>query len=939
MRLFVLFLLAGCHHESCLGGEADCRVSSPCQALKYSCSGGILELTTLSGRAPLAGPETLGARGDVLLGNEHVTAVIAGLGNSNYLDAAGGALLDLAPRGGSDGIAEVVQAVGILPEDSPDYTSLTLIDERPHRVAVQLRGTLLHKPDIAIYTLYEVRPCEPGIRVRTEVYNGTAEPQLWALSDGLYWSAFALLPFTPGMGFDYLSFGLTDIDDAYRTAPFVSASTHAGAPVSYAQVGCNIDQMEGFQSATVSASGLPRTVIESRSYAAFERFLLVTAGGDVAASTDLALDVRRRLHGEKFLTLRGTISRRVHGERDVALVISDPRGPLTQVVPASDGSFSARVPLRDEYDLEVRLAGRQVKLLNLGPIEGDRDLGTIEVLDLPGASVTVKDELGQPLDAIVYVVPADDSTRNGSEGTLYGNYGTCAPWLGNPAGESPACNRFLVSAQAGPEEVYARSGKYFFYAFHGPFWTLGRATVTLADGVIPVEISLRALPLLGAGALSADLHVHGAASFDSTLPDYDRVLSFAAANIDVLVATDHDIIHDYRPMIEQLGLKMISINGIETTGHIPFKYVPGDPYPRVVGHFNFWPLTLDPDAPRGGAPADEFFEPGQLFDHLEPIFSGSPIMQLNHPWLGATFGRDQGFPLALGLNLTHDLPAADDGTPAGVFVRARGMHHNNDHHLQEVMNGTKNDLLLPYRVFWFYMLNQGQLRTGTANSDSHNLTDNTIGTPRNVVYADGPDFDLERFDQALRDGHSFGTNGPIIEATLDGNGFSVHPLQPTANQLSIQVSAAPWIPVDEIRIVINGKVAKTITNLPQPADPFGTDGLLRYSSTIDLTPLLPSGDAWVVVEAGDALPLAADLDGDGMVDTTDNNGDGKVDSADVARGQTSGPLNNPPAVTDQSDRHFHFNQVVTRGYPFAFTNPFVLDRDGNGRFDAPGVAR
>jgi hypothetical protein len=30
--------------------------------------------------------------------------------------------------------------------------------------------------------------------------------------------------------------------------------------------------------------------------------------------------------------------------------------------------------------------------------------------------------------------------------------------------------------------------------------------------------------------------------------------------------------------------------------------------------------------------------------------------------------------------------------------------------------------------------------------------------------------------------------------------------------------------------------------------------------------------------------------------------------------------------------------VVTGGYPMSFTNPFILDRNGNGRFDAPGVA-
>jgi hypothetical protein len=257
------------------------------------------------------------------------------------------------------------------------------------------------------------------------------------------------------------------------------------------------------------------------------------------------------------------------------------------------------------------------------------------------------------------------------------------------------------------------------------------------------------------------------------------------------------------------------------------------------------------------------------------------------------------------------------------------------------MNGTMNQHLLQYRAFWFYTLNQGQIRTGTANSDSHSLTDSTIGTPRNLVYADtqsGPGFEIESFNQALRDGRSFGTNGPVIEATLDGNAWSVHPFTPTANKLSLTVSAAPWIPVDEIRIVVNGKVVKTIATMPA-GDPFGSEGLVRYSGDIDLTPLLPSGDCWVVIEAGDKLMITGDLDGDGVPDTSDNNGDGVVDSRDVSGGDTTGPLNNPAPTKDESDPHFHFGKVVTGGYPFAFSNPFVLDRNGNGKFDPPGASK
>ena len=197
-----------------------------------------------------------------------------------------------------------------------------------------------------------------------------------------------------------------------------------------------------------------------------------------------------------------------------------------------------------------------------------------------------------------------------------------------------------------------------------------------------------------------------------------------------------------------------------------------------------------------------------------------------------------------------------------------------------------------------------------------------------------------------------GTNGPIIHATVRsslGGGvehaYGMQPFQPASDAvLVLEVDAAPWVPVQEIRIIVNGRVAKTITGLSVPADPFGTDGLVRFMGEVALADVLPpSGDAWLVVEAGDPLLAAADLGGglngapDGIPDTTDNNGDGKIDLADVAAGDTFGPLRNPDPPKDESDPRYHFAQVVTDSFPFAFTNPFVFDRNGNGVFDPPLV--
>lgn len=986
--------LAGCKKESCLGNDEGCRVSSPCEKLSYSCeaaSGTQLEVRVLTAEDkrvgsndPVPGSETvpgglnaLGARGDILLGNDRAVAVLAGLGTTHLLDPGGGSLIDLSARGkNNDGINQVLPVVGILPADAVHYTSMKIIDERPTRVAVQLDGTLDGKPEFPVHTLYEMRPCEPGVRVRTEVLNASVDPQLWALADGFYWSGREALPFTPseGTGYEHPSFGLTTIGDAFRKFPYLTATLASDPASSYAHVACGeTDLLEGFQSDQISSSGLPRTVVPPRDYLVFERFLAVSERGDVASAADLALELRQKLHDEKYVTLTGMVNGReapLGAGREVSVLISegdlaaDPktRIPWTQVKPDPEGRFQARVPAGRDYVVELHAFGRKVADRQLDKVDADADVGTLTVPASTRLTVKVNDATsGEPLIAEVFVVPVDADNQTTTEGSLHGRFGTCAPWLGPPPGPSPACNRFLI--HNGTATVDAPRGRYHIYAFKGPFWTLARETVTLGAEDTTLSFTLGKLPLQPAGTVGADLHVHGAASFDSSIPDMDRVLSFAATDLDVIVSTDHDVIYDYAQIVRNLGLqnKMSTVVGLETTGHILWMKRPGYDIPLVIGHYNFWPLEYDPTKPRNGAPADEVVEPGELFDRVmastSPTLQKQLVIQLNHPWADAEFGRDLGFPRALALNTLKNLPSHDDGTRAGMYVRTpRGGFANNAQHTQEVMNGTQNDLLLPYRAFWFYTLNQGQRVTGTANSDSHSLTDNTVGVPRNIVYTEavpGPGFDTARFNAALKAGDSFGTNGPIIEATVDtASGprrFGLTPLVPSADaKLHLKISAAPWVPVSEVRLIVNGKIVKTIgpEELTHPAqtDIFGTRGLLRYQKDIPLSDVLDrTGDAWLVVEAGTRLPPAADFGGpagegpDGIPDTGDNNGDGVVDRSDIEKDSDYGPLRNGPPPSSEADPLFHFSQVVTGGYPMAFTNPFLLDRNGNGTFDAPGV--
>lgn len=985
----VAVLVQGCTPEGCLGGDPGCKVVSPCQAVTFTCEANpeLLKVRTLPAdvEAP-GGMDALGGKGDVLLQNEHLQVVISAIGNQNGVDPNGGTIIDLAVRGlDNDGLNSVAATTGLLPRDALRYTELEILDERPTRVAVQVKGALDGYPDTRIHTVYELRPCDRGVRIRSEVINGWNQPQTWALSDVFYWQDREPISFVsgPGLGYRHPALALTTANQSYRAFPFMAAASIAPPYASYAHVSCNVQTMEGLNNDFISLSGLPRQVVSPREYRIFERLLIVEDGRDVAASADTAMAVRAQLFGEEYVVLEGKVERAgalaLDTSRETMIVIYEGDAgmtveeliPWTQVVPDATGAWSAKVPKGKTYFAEVYSFGQVRVEKELGAIDGDTDVGTFTLPSTARVTVRVREGASaNPTTAMVFVVPQDEEARKQTEGTHAGHEWVslstlCSPWLGPEYAGSPACNRILV--ENGQVTVEVPMGRYHFYAFKGPFWTIDRETVTLGDGDVTLTLNVEELPLQPAQTLTADLHVHSGTSFDSSLPQKDRVLSFDANELQVIVASEHDVAWDFQSTIDELGLqnKMSSVAGVETTAQIPFLSVPGDPFPRVIGHYIFFPIAFNPGLPRNGGPFDDLIEPGELFDRVDPLYTGTvPLIQLPHPWGGPYFGRDTGWHRALNLDLRENLPATDDGTRAGMFVRVpNGGNANDAHHAQEVMNGTDNSSLQQYRAVWFYMLNQGKLKAGTANSDSHSLTDNTVGTPRNVVYTQtqaGQAFDVNTFNQSIRDGRFFGTNGPVIEAVVRGSTgpdqpFGLAPIAPPADaKVAVKLTAAPWVPVQEIRFVVNGNVVKTLgpEALTHPTEPFGAGGLVRYEGEVALSELLAGvqKDAWLVIEAGDPLPLAGDLGGgqgsgdgcagqipDGVPDTGDNNGDGKVDCGDVEEGKDYGPLNIPTPPVDESHPRFHFSRVVHNGYPFAYTNPFVIDRDGNGKFDAPGA--
>jgi hypothetical protein len=937
---------AGCAGaEGCMGGDdGSCVPASACAKLEYACSEPSLALRIVEdGSQRPAGLAALGAAGDVVLENDRLIAVLDGVSTPHYLAPSGGSLLDLLPKGGSgDQLNQAYQAVGILPHDAARYHSLDLIDDRPRLVAAVFRGRLDLRPKIQIVTRYELRACEPGLRVRTEIYHGGRDPLSVMPSDAFFWGDRAAIPFVPleERGFRHPELDLEKIGEALTRTPFVAAAAYGADGDGYAIVACGREHLSGFHDTTLSAVGLEPRILMPGDSVAFERFILAAPGPGTQRAVAEAQRARRLLTGARSVRVSGRVvvpgGGAVGGDqRRIGLVAYEAKGdkpaaPWAEAVPDQDGRFELWLPERRAFQLEAHVLGRALpERRSFVTTSTDLELEDLTVPELGTVEISVRDRQGAPLIAELVLTPAAPTNPSSVVGSVYGVFEDerCAPYLGPPHGGSPACNRVMVDG-SGTATFIAPSGSYDVYATHGPFWTLARARIEVSPSLrATAALSLEPIDLMPGGWLSADLHVHGGASFDSNIPERDRVLGFVAADVQVIAATDHDVVTSYDQAIAELGVgdRVRVMPGVETTGQILFLMPPGAEIPKVIGHFNFWPLPHRPGEPRNGAPDDERLEPGELFDRMERLYDGVGVAQLNHPLDDESLGRDSGYLTAIGWTPRMPIPATAADTPAGQLRRRPGGGRSNlDFDAQEVMNGHSLEQYVRYRAAWFSLLSQGIVRAGTANSDSHGFGVEAVGYPRNLVFGGHAleSFDRDRFNRDLRAGRSVGTNGPVIDACVvahDGScrGPSLEPLRPAPGAVvQLRVAAAPWIVVDQIRLIVNGQTVRTIprSELLQPPDPFGNQPL-RWDEQISLVELTArsAGDAWLVIEAGDALPALVDANGDGLPELV-----AKLD---------------PPT---RGAPQFLLDAIAPGTRSAAFTNPFLLDWDGDG-FEPPGL--
>ncbi len=413
-------------------------------------------------------------------------------------------------------------------------------------------------------------------------------------------------------------------------------------------------------------------------------------------------------------------------------------------------------------------------------------------------------------------------------------------------------------------EVELPVGTYLASASRGPEYSLDQKVVeVLADRQATLSFVVERV-VDTTGLVAVDPHSHTVRS-DGAVTAEERVKSLVAEGVEVAVATDHFFRHDLTPAVQAAGLEQYIhvIAGTEVSIRNPRDF-------EYTLDFNLYPL--DPGDSGWSAPET-------LADEVAPIFEATrrrypdALIQVNHPRYSS-----------------WDYLNSYRLDPESAATAREGFWTGFD--LLEVLNGpsTRSSSNADTIRDWLNLLARGFFFPAVGSSDAHQVDTEEAGYSRTYVYVDDPDVgsvDTAAVADALRRGRSFVTNGPIVELATSQGALPGDVVSAAGGvvELLIDVRAAPWIRVDEARVIVNRDVVRVL-----PVD-VSSETVQRLLEKVHLE---LTRDAFVVVE--------------------------------VTGGASLFPVVQVASRTGRSE------DAVT---PYALTNPIFIDVDGNGRFDPP----
>jgi hypothetical protein len=402
-------------------------------------------------------------------------------------------------------------------------------------------------------------------------------------------------------------------------------------------------------------------------------------------------------------------------------------------------------------------------------------------------------------------------------------------------------------------------GTWNIYASHGIEWSLDNTTMNIEEGG---EYSWDAELVHEVDTtdwVSGDFHLHTlthSGHGDSNMNE--RIISLIGENVEFAVATDHNHNTDYQPTINSLG----------ANEHI--SAVVGNEVSSSYGHLNAFPLDANAKVVNQRLEAPELF----AMIRAETNDAGVvPIIQINHPrWGNIDFFGTRGLDPITG--------ESDDARWSWDFDSIEVLNENpgwgfydaeiTDMHTRESKHSVLRD--------WYNMLNAGRQIAAVGNSDSHTVTKNIAGIPRNYVFTESDDpatIDPAKVANAVRSGMVSTTTGPFLRMTANG-----HPMGSTISvhdqtlDVHIDAQVASWIDLDTVRIIQNGDEVGLIEYEGQRDGPLHLRPRIRIAIPRDCWIIaIAQGDEpmtpFVMHDSREVLPIAIanpiyiDADGDG----------------------------------------------------------------------------
>lgn len=899
----------------------------------------------------IGGPDAIGGVGDWYLANDVIEVIVDDPGRRHGKLNHGGTIVDagLRDRRGEDQFARLFPVVNMDQKVFLDYDAMRAQVDREGgwaRLVVASRRGMSSLPrstglarlldpmvpepedlrDVAVETEYAVFPGEPFVHITTTIRNRGQRPApIFAYGDvwmrgGRSMRSFVANALAPerSVGFHHRSFDRTKVAAAGEAmVPFTHVSVPGVRqlpPIAYAifapertQRGLLNFGVTGQHVTFINAFsfdpdwdelGLLRVLRATQQEIApgeswtYRRRLLIAAHADVASTTDVIFPLLGYADGKSGVSGQvepADVPCAIHVDAlpsgaPVTQILTETQGPragrFRAVLPPGEYRLRLRAPQREPRQLEVRVPpGRFAEVatqrleepgwLLFEPAFADGGAGRVIVEGIGGTPDPVFGP--ELLDFRVDGLPGRSATET--------------------------TEIHFAGVDGDPRRMAIPPGRYRLTATRGLEYDLVQIEIEVPGPgreVRAPRLEPRRVIALR-GALSADLHVHAEASDDSAMSNRARLRSMLAEGLDVMVTTDHDHLGYFEPALDALGVRdrIHVIQGVEVTSSAPSLAAPW-----TIGHHNAWPLRYAARLHRKGAPPSQNLRVADLYALLRRDY-GAEVVQLNHPRSRADAEiDDEAFLTHLGsAGAGFDPTRPIQEAPGALLLETGGDGRTRaiDFDAMELMNGDSYHQYRLVRADWYALLRQGFRRTGTANSDTHG-PDQVAAYPRNYVALEpGVEWDPAAFNAAVREGRLFGSTGPLIETFRVGGGRMGDLVTAPEGGVAVEfaVAAAPWIPVDEVRLVVNGEVERVYRDLPEA----GTGEVLRLSERIEL-PL--DRDAFLTLEAG--APLDAD-----------------------------------PA-TWVAERGGLYSQVVAPGFvAAAFSNPIYVDVDGNGRFDPPGL--